>query len=335
MGTNFERVSQGAHPDPLSPDHQPPDPADLSDRWRSALASPEMVAYRQVLAIPGGTDIRQGVLDDLATYHHITPEEALERCLHWEELSVQEWQAGDRSSPEGIRDFYNSTQSWAFDLLWYAYLQAEGCSYPVPVVAAMAFQGSAGTPRCLDFGSGVGDTAQLLVALGYEVDLADVSRPLLDFARWRLARRGQPATFIDLNDEQVPADRYDIILAKDVLSHVPDYAETVDRLHRALLPGGILVANLDTRVPSPENAWHLYEDDAPLLRTLLNTGFVRGEGFDGYLYVFHKVERTGVGHLARRARNAVVLGPAGPTLQRVRRKAGAAVRRAAALTGRS
>lgn len=311
-----DRQKQGLHPDPMSPGFRPPDLALMPAQWRSAMSSPEMASYRLALATAGSTDVRQGVLDDLATYHGIDVAEALHRCLHWEALSVDEWRAGDRSTPEGIRDFYNSTQSWSFDLLWYAYLQAAGCNSPVSVVAAMALPGPDVAPVCLDFGSGAGDMAQLLMALNYQVDLADVSKPLLSFAEWRLRRRGQEARFIDLNDEQIGQGCYDVIVAKDVLPHVTDFAATVAGLHRALRPSGILLTTLDIRKPqTPENAWHLYADDLPLRRILRNTGFTVGKNLGCGLQLYHRVEPTGIRHLVRRAGNRVLFSVGVPVLK--------------------
>jgi SAM-dependent methyltransferase len=316
-----QEATQAAHPDPEAPGYRAPDPATLPTLWRRALTSRQMGTYRKALLLPdqpdrpgqpdGKPSIRAAVIDDLSEYHHLPPDECVRRCLHWEQWSVEEWQARPRDSREAIADFYNSVQSWSFDLLWYSYLQAEGAVYPTSVVAAAAIEErKPGRLRCLDFGSGAGDLAQLLLALGHEVSLADASRPLLEFARWRLERRGQHPPCIDLNDTALPLGAYDAIFAKDVLTHVPDVAETVTTLHASLRPGGLLLTNFDTRAPSPENAWHLYEDDVPLRRTVQDLGFEQVARLDRFLFVYRRVEPAGLSHLARRARNALALGPA-------------------------
>lgn len=268
-----------------------------------------MLAYRQALMLPHTAEIRTSILDDLSTYYQIDPQECVRRCVNWEAWSVKEWQSQDRSTPEGIRAFYHATQSWAFDLLWYAYLQAESAVYPTSVVAVRQIPAVMSGARCLDFGAGVGDAAQLLLALGFTVDLADVSPTLQAFARWRLERRGLKAGFIDLNELALPTAAYDVILAKDVLVHVPDYSRTVAALHGSLRPNGILVTNFDTRPPSPENAWHLYADDLPLRRTLQDIGFDPVSRADGFLYTYRRVEPGEATHAIRRVRNAVQLGP--------------------------
>lgn len=158
----------------------------------------------------------------------------------------------------------------------------------------------------------------MLIALGYAVDLADASQTLLTFAQWRLERRGQQASYIDLNSQRLPTAEYDAILAKDVLVHVPQFKETVRELHRALKPGGLLIANFDTRPPSPENAWHLYDDDTMMRRGVQDAGFLQIDRLDGYLFVYRRVEPQGFQHLARRAKSAVLLGPPRKLLRQVR-----------------
>lgn len=81
------------------------------------MASPEMAAYRAGLGLSSQPDVRAAVVDDLSTYYLLDPQECVRRCVNWEAWSVEEWQSEDRSTPEGIRSFYNSTHSWSFDLL--------------------------------------------------------------------------------------------------------------------------------------------------------------------------------------------------------------------------
>ncbi len=84
-----------------------------------------MVCYRAALALAPDQGIRESILDDLSTYFALSPDECVRRCLEWEQWSVLEWSARPRNTPAELRDFYLSTASWCFDLLWYAYLQAE------------------------------------------------------------------------------------------------------------------------------------------------------------------------------------------------------------------
>jgi SAM-dependent methyltransferase len=276
-------LGQGLHPDPLDPATPPPDPQSWPQLQQDAFASAEMEWFRASLRLPGPADVRAAVLDDLSSYSGLTPDQCVERCRNWESWSVEEWSAADRSDMDGLTNFYQTTQSWAFDLLWYAYLQAAGYGYPTSVLALRAVEGRGHGRTHLDFGSGVGVTSQLFARAGYETTLADVSTSLLDFARYRLSRRGESAGFIDLNDEKLESGRYDVITALDTLVHIPDLADVVATLHDALRPGGWLVTNFDVRPPSPENAWHLYDDDLDLREVLHRAGFAPSGRFGGYV----------------------------------------------------
>jgi SAM-dependent methyltransferase len=267
-------LQQGAHPDPLDPATPPPDRQGWPKARQEAFASAEMELFRASLRLRGIPDLRAAVLDDLGSYFGLSAEECVERCRHWESWSVKEWSAADRSSKDGMTDFYRTTQSWAFDLLWFAYLQAEGYGLPTSVLALQAMAARAHGQAHLDFGSGAGVTSQLFARAGYQTTLADISTSLLDFARYRLERRGEAARFIDLNDQQLGTGQYDVITALDTLILIPDLAQVVAGLHAALRPGGWLITNFDVRPPSPENAWHLYDDDLNLRAILHRAGFV-------------------------------------------------------------
>jgi SAM-dependent methyltransferase len=176
-------------------------------------------------------------------------------------------------------------ESWSFDLLWYAYLQAAGYGYPASLIVAGRLGALSRGGRLLDLGSGAGVTAQLFAALGWEVTLADVSATLLAFARWRHERRGVQARYLHLPAD-LPDGAFDLITALDVLGHVPDVTETARRLHRALRPGGLLVGNFDVRPRSAANAWHLYQDDLPLRWAIQRAGFVPVRIIDGAMWVY-------------------------------------------------
>ncbi len=290
---------QGQHVDPekLGPGHE--SRATWSAAKRRAIMSPTMARFADALRPPTGGTVREGVIGDLAEYYQITPEQALERCLAWEEASVDEWDAAPRDSEDGITDFYNTVESWSYDLLWYAYLQSEGLGYPESVIVADAIQPHPEGGRACDLGSGAGITAQLFAALGYDVTLADISSTLLGFAKWRLERRGVKADFVHLPAD-LPRDHFDLVTALDVIAHVPDVHATARQIRDSLHDGGLFVANFDVRRHSPENAWHLYEDDLPLRWAVQRAGFVPVRLIDGQLWLYRACERSGARWAMRR-----------------------------------
>jgi SAM-dependent methyltransferase len=268
-----KQSAQGRHIDPVR--EGAPDLTPWPQEQRAAYLSAEMEKFRECLRMPG-KDIRDSILDDLAAYYSLPVDECLRRCVHWEEWSVREWRAGDRTTRDGLQAFYDSVQSWSFDLIWYAYLQASGYGFPASVIAARFALEHCPRGNHLDFGSGVGVTSQLFARLGLSSTLADVSKPLLGFASWRLDRHGDRATALNLTANQLPSDAFDIVTAVDTLVHVPDFDATARDLHRAMRADGWLLTNFDVREKGPEeNAWHLYHNAMQLEHRLENAGFVR------------------------------------------------------------
>jgi 2-polyprenyl-3-methyl-5-hydroxy-6-metoxy-1,4-benzoquinol methylase len=259
-----------------------------------------MRLFADTLRPPAGGSVRAGVIEDLAEYYRLTPAQVVHRCLHWEDESVEEWRAASPDTLEGLAQFYNSVTSWSFDLLWYSYLQTVGFAYPKHVVVANLLRRPDPGARLLDFGSGVGVTAQLFAALGYHVTLADISAPLLAFAQWRLEQRGVPATYVQLPAE-LPRASYDLITALDTFAHVPDAEQTARELHQATRPGGYLATNFDTRRQSERNAWHLYDDDLPLRWAIERAGYVPTKHIDGSLWIYQARPATGLAWRLRKA----------------------------------
>jgi 2-polyprenyl-3-methyl-5-hydroxy-6-metoxy-1,4-benzoquinol methylase len=266
-------AESGVHVDPLTAA-----PGELPQLGGIIRSTPEMRMFRRVLQLDD-RDVRESVLDDLATYHGISTEEARLRALHWEEESVHEWEAAHDgadgpASDEARVAFYRTQQSWGFDLMWWAYLQSEGHADPASVIAYRWLQQYSPGRRHLDFGSGVGITSQLFEEGGWKTTAADLSSTLLDFAQFRLQRRGQKADYIDLAESGLPAGEFDAITAIDTLAHVPDLYGTAVQLHAALGRDGYLLANIDVREESRETVWHLHDDDLRARYDLQRAGFV-------------------------------------------------------------
>lgn len=259
----------------------------------SAERAALMEAWRRGLTMDAWTDPTDAILDELCTYFQVTAEEARRRCIDWKAESLREWQAGDRTTTEGLADFYRQQVSWIFDTMWYHANQYHGTAPAESVEVALGL-GHVSPGHVLDFGAGPGSSALFFHRLGWEVSLADISTTMQDFARWRLGRHGVPATFYDNSRDELPAAAFDLITAFDVMVHVPDVARTIAQLHRSLKPGGYLVFNIDNQPPTIENHGHLYRDQWPILRHVRRTGFHRCPKIT-YFHVYQKVERTAPG----------------------------------------
>lgn len=256
----------------------------------------------EALQIDGAATPRASVLRELSDYFACTEAQSLERCTGWGAYFDAEWDAAANPT-----EFHRTTQSSSFSLLWAAYLQADGYYWPTHVAIAREMARLAPPPRShLDFAAAVGVRSQIFARLGYTTTLADISTTMLDFARWRFAHRGVSATFIDLNDEELPHNAYDVITATDVLSLLPDFESTVRSLHRALKSDGLLCANILGR-PAKDARWQLHDNDLPLRRQLRSLGFEPVHSTIGNTY--RKVSLHDWRRHDRRVRDAILFSP--------------------------
>jgi len=91
----------------------------------------------------------------------------------------------------------------------------------------------------LDFGGGIGTIAHQLVQQGNVVRYVDANHACRQFAEWWGRKLGASALHYAASLDKVPmAEPIDVIVAVDVLEHVPDLARCVGSLAACLKPGG-------------------------------------------------------------------------------------------------
>ena len=254
------------------------------------MISPRHEYWRDALLLPGETDPVESGLRELADYFGISRDEARQRCLTALADSKREWESSARKTPDQIADFYRGAVSYLFEHLWWHVTDVETNSANVEI---MVYARQLGAMEYLDFGSGIGANAILFARGGLRVTLADISGAMLDFARWRLARRGLAATYIDLNRSSLPAERFDLISAVDVFEHLPDPALTMRQLGEALRIGGHLVFNYRAG-KDPERPMHLLPSARPIERAVRRSGLSVSSDAPAELgrLDLHVVERT-------------------------------------------
>lgn len=229
----------------------------------------------------------EAVLDELHRYSGISLAEVDELVKTAPSKTGSKWNAADRSTAQGLQEFYDRVDHWVYGTLGYHARQAEGKNVPLPVqVAAMLDARRPGS--FLDFGAGVATAALLFDRLGWRVTCADVSAPLLRFARWRVEDRGVAVRVIDLRNERLPEDAFDVICAFNTMAHVRDTLETLRELRRALRPDGLLIFDVDARPRDAGMPWHA-STASLCLRVVRRLGFA-AEPRLGELYVFKKIE---------------------------------------------
>ncbi len=256
-------------------------PAARLERWRRALL------------LPGETDLLASGVKELADYFGITPEEAERRAREGVHRTRDAWNAVPRQTREEIEGFYNTSQDYIFELVyWHATLsEAETLAN----VAALEVAERLGARRYLDFGGGVGANLLLFAAAGIEVADADISDTLLAFARWRLERRGVSASFFDLKTESIPSGHFDLLTAMDVLEHVSDPVATLGSALPALTPRGLAIVALGFGFDT-DHPMHIVHSPRKFLSGVRALGLKqespRELGDFSFLRAYRRVERS-------------------------------------------
>lgn len=227
-----------------------------------------MRRWTAALLLSGKTNLEQSGLTELAAYFGLSREEARRACETALADSRREWEATARRSPAEVLDFYDRTRSYIFEHVWW---HAHDASNNAGNVAVLDFALRQSGRRYLDFGSGVGSNAILFARHGFKVTLADVSRTMLDFACWRLERRGLAAEYIYLREQDLPDGRFDFITAVDVFEHLIEPGQELRRLSAALSVGGTLVFNYWVGT-DPERPMHILPSADPIFRVLRRSG---------------------------------------------------------------
>lgn len=249
--------------------HTPDEYTEAHGRW--------LEEHRQIwaraLLLDGEQDLTRSLLVELARYTGCDDlAEVRRRCQQGGADVKREWQEKVRPADRGsIARFYDETEAMLYELTWWHTVEEDVSPLAYVVALDLALQRSC--RRYLDFGAGIGSGAILFGRHGVEVTVADISSSLLRFSAWRLGRRGLPARYLDLKSAGLPAAAFDFITAMDVFEHLPDPAETAERLWAALRPGGLLYARL-AAAPDEERPQHISFDFAPTFDRMKQLGFV-------------------------------------------------------------
>jgi SAM-dependent methyltransferase len=222
----------------------------------------------EALLLSDETDLTRSGARELAEYFRVSEAEARQLCESSLTDSKQEWEAKARRTSEEILDFYDQTRSYIFEHVWWHAIDLESNTVNVEIIDYACQQGAR---EYLDFGSGVGSNAILAARSGLKVTLADVSGTMLDFARWRLERRGLKADYLYLREQSLPRERFDVVTAMDVMEHLPRPAAEIRRLGAALKIGGLFVFNARPGFDA-QRPMHLLPTMYPVYRGLRGSG---------------------------------------------------------------
>jgi 2-polyprenyl-3-methyl-5-hydroxy-6-metoxy-1,4-benzoquinol methylase len=168
-------------------------------------------------------------VEDVVAFTNTTKEQVREKMKRGSVPLKEEWEAWEKQgpmTPQRIKEFYKQTSNYIHELGQWHLWDASKRKSDLALVDDMR----AKKPKnILDFGGGVGINAFLLARAGFDVTLADLDSTTLRFAQFRAERRGIRLKVWKSDVEpNAPDKKYDVILALDVLEHLPkDELESV------------------------------------------------------------------------------------------------------------
>ena len=172
-------------------------------------------------------------VEDIMAFTKTTREQVRERMKKGSEPLKQEWLDWEKQGPmteDRIAKFYKQTTNYIYELgEWHLFVDNKRESDQQLVADMQKKQ----PKNILDFGGGVGLMAVPLARAGFDVTLADLDGTSLDFAKFRADRHGDKLKIWKSDVEPMPPDaKYDVILALDVLEHLPKETlhQIVDKL---------------------------------------------------------------------------------------------------------
>lgn len=238
------------------------------------MIADKIAKWREALLLPGEDDLVESGVRELAEYFGVSRDEARRACLSALDDSRREWNLSPRQTHAQVIDFYRHTRSYLFEHVWWHATDTAENSANVEI---LNYALGRGAREYLDFGSGVGSNAILFARSGFKVTLADVSETMLGFARWRMERRGLAAEFINLNHQQLPRGRFDLVTAVDLCEHLTSPDLEFKRIAESLKVGGAFVFNqrLGEDAARP---MHILTTAAPVLRSIRRNGLREAAG---------------------------------------------------------
>ncbi|MBI4436491.1 MAG: class I SAM-dependent methyltransferase [Candidatus Omnitrophica bacterium] len=220
----------------------------------------DVTVYRQQwvkgICLNPRKDVVTNFLDELEEYSKLPRPEVEKLFYNGTEAFAKEWEEKRQDDALARTKFYDESFSHIFFVMHNSAMRTENSS-PLLYLYALDLAKRLGVRHYLDYGAGTGSGAIFFAREGIATTVADISSRMLDFAKWRFERRGLSAESLDLKQNALPKNKFDMITCFHVLQHVEDPIATMKELRGSLTENGILIVNgalrKDSRRPMQPN----------------------------------------------------------------------------------
>ena len=199
-------------------------------------------------------------IQELKRYLKIDAEEVYQRCMHGALNMCKAWTdkfGKDKNEADleeaAVLDFYRNTDLYLYDLTWFWSHNRSAREAVLNVMTNRFQKGS--EVRVLDFGCGIGDYGLWYASENpkAKVDFHDINTHNLAYLKHRIALRETQGDIPKGNcsiiaEKELPEEeKYDIILALDVLEHIKNPGEVALKLRKLLKRNGTLIGKVEPK----------------------------------------------------------------------------------------
>ncbi len=206
---------------------------------------------------------------ELSEFTGMSLEQISEKCFLSTDLVANQYKHDIIELGEDPKKFYKENKDYIFDIINWHMTQRR--MFDINLIGEIKNK-YPDAKKILDYGSGCGQNAIMLAHAGYAVAMTDFEGYTFDFAKFRAKKRGLNIKCYDI--EKPIDDKFDIILAFDVLEHVPDdqFKDTINRL-KSLKQNGckiLTTVNFGTQNGSHPMHYESSPEKIELLKQLTN-----------------------------------------------------------------
>lgn len=145
-------------------------------------------------------------------------------------------QVAKAQNSQEILDYYKTTDLYLYELLYWEALKNKHTEFKKICLFSKKYR----LNSLLDFGGGVGGLSIFMARQGIRCDYLDVRGKTFDFARWRFSRRNLNIRLY-LDSIDLPKATYDGVITYDVLEHLFDVREAIEKIAKTLRKNGYFV----------------------------------------------------------------------------------------------
>lgn len=206
------------------------------------------------------TSLKETLIKENMDYLHWSKEKVL---AYWGEKGTkkikEKWIKENPRTEQEITQYYNSLDLYIPELSsWHA--MEKNIDF-IKIVNFLQLMVKENFTKFLDFGAGIGSNGLLFNKYGFKVTLADISDAMINYAKWRLHRRGVMAQFIDLKKQELPTEYFECATAIEVLEHTVNPVAMMKKIRDSLRKGGYVLATTPF-YNDPERPQHIVNNIA-------------------------------------------------------------------------